>query len=89
MLRDFLDNIFAEIDSESLTDEEFDSLPETLTEEYNKAVYESLKGVLHTRETVSGQGKKLKFYFLSKGADLSGAPPVHVPNSNIYIGSRL
>lgn len=83
-MRDFLDAIFDFIGSESLTDEEFDSLSVTV-EEYTKEVYEALKGILEAREGVSGQGKRLKLYFVAKGVDLIGVPSI-TPNSNIFLG---
>lgn len=88
-LRDFLDSILEFIGSESLTDEEFDSLGEGLTADYTKAVYLALKTVLEARESVSGQAKKLKLYFIAKGVDLSDTGAAKTPNSNIFIGSRL
>ncbi len=83
-MRDFLDAILEFISSESLTDEEFDSLTVTV-EEYTKEVYEALKGVLEARESVSGQPKRLKLYFIAKGVDLLGVPST-TPNSNIFLG---
>lgn len=88
MLRDFLDSILSFIDSESLTDQEFDSLPESLTEEYTRETYFALKGVLENREGVSGQAKKLESYFIAKGVDLSGSS-ARTPISQIFIGSKL
>lgn len=89
MLRDFLDAILSFIESESLTDEEFDGLPEDLTEEYTKETYLALKTVLENREGVSGQAKRLKLYFIAKGVDLSDTGSAKTPKSNIFIGSKL
>lgn len=88
MSRAFLDSILGFIGSESLTDVEFDSLPEGLEIGYTQPVYLALKGVLEGRENVSGQGRKLKSYFVAKGVDLSGQN-VHTPASNILIGKPL
>lgn len=88
MLRDFLDEILAFIESESLTDEEFNGLPDDLTEEYVKDTYLALKTVLENREGVSGQAKRLKLYFIAKGVDLSDTS-AKTPKSNIFIGSKL
>lgn len=88
MLRDFLDEILEFIGSESLTDEEFEALPEGLSEEYTRDVYLALKGVLENREGVSGQARKLKSFFIAKGVDLSGTPAQQAV-SNILIGGKL
>lgn len=76
------------INDSSLTDEEFDSLPVGLVQEYNKANYEALKTILQERDSVSGQLSKLKDYFTAKGVDLSGATAT-TPVSNILIGGSL
>lgn len=88
-MRDFLDAILDFIGSESLTDEEFESLSEDLEQDYTKEVYLALKGVLEARESVSGQPKKLKLYFVAKGVDISDAGAAVTPKSNIFIGSKL
>lgn len=86
-MRDFLDAILAFIESESLTDEEFGTI--TLDEpEYTKEVYEALKAVLLSRESVSGQGKRLKLYFIAKGVDLNDSD-TRPAASQIFIGSEL
>lgn len=86
-MRDFLDAILAFIESESLTDEEFDTI--TLDEpEYTKEVYEALKAVLLSRESVSGQGKRLKLYFVAKGVNVDDSDP-RPAASQIFIGSEL
>lgn len=87
-MRDFLDAILDFIGSESLTDEEFESIDEELEADYTKEVYLALKGVLEARESVSGQPKKLKLYFVAKGIDVSDTSSV-TPKSNIFIGSKL
>lgn len=88
-MREFLDEILEVISSESLTDEEFDTLSEELTEEYSSAVYLALRGVLEARENVSEQVKRLKLYFIARGVDVSGTPAIPTPNSNIFIGSEI
>lgn len=87
-MREFLNEILAFIDSESLTDEEFESLDEDLTEVYTKEVYEALKAILQAREGVSGQLKKLKAYFIAKGVDLVGQA-ARTPASEIVVGVVL
>ena len=89
MLREFLDDILDFIGSESLTDEEFETVDSELPEEYAKDTYLSLKTVLESREGISGQAKKLKLYFIAKGVDLSDAGAAKTPKSNIFIGSKL
>lgn len=88
-LRDFLDSILDFIGSESLTDEEFEDVTLPPTPAYDLATYEQLKLVLQSREDVSGQGKRLKLYFVAKGVDLSSAPPVHIAKSNIVFGGAI
>lgn len=88
-MRDFLDAILDFIGSESLTDAEFATIDPALLPDYTKEVYEALKLVLEGRDSVSGQGKKLKLYFIAKGVDLTGASPTHRPASNILFGGVL
>ncbi len=87
--REFLDAILDFIGSESLTDPENDGISLSGSPDYTKESYEALKLVLESREGVSGQGKRLKLYFIAKGVDLSSSPPVHLPASNILIGGEL
>lgn len=86
-MRVFLNGILSFIGSESLTDEEFDSL--TITQQnYSTATYEALRGVLQSREMVSGQLRKLKAYFRIKGADV-GSEKATPAVSNIFVGASL
>ncbi len=87
-VRSFSNDILSFIDSESLTDEEYESFPSGLTEAYLKANYEALKAVLQTRDGVSAQLKKLHAYFRAKGVDLS-ATASRDPNSQILVGVAL
>lgn len=86
-MREFLDAILAFIGSESLTDEEFENLPEGLTQVYTLPVYEALKTVLQGREGVSGQLNRLGAYFESKGVDINGASSAAA--SQIFVGASL
>jgi len=88
-MREFLDNILEWIESESLTDEEFETVDEDLDAEYSKEVYLALRDILEARENVSEQVKRLKQYFCSKGVDLSDPTAVPQPASNILIGGCL
>ena len=87
-MREFLDAILEFIESESLTDEEFESVSLSV-EEYNRDTYVALRTVLEGRENVSGQVRKLKAYFTAKGVDTNEPSPTPTPMSNIYIGSKL
>lgn len=87
-MRSFINGIFSFIGSESLTDEEFDSLSEDLTQEYSRELYDALRGVLISRESISTQGKKLKAYFGIKGLDVWNEP-ARQPASQILIGKAL
>ena len=88
MLRTFLNDVLSFIGSESLTDEEFDDLPEGLTETYDIDSYNALKTVIQAREGVSGQLNKLASYYTAKGVDLSGSP-TRTPSSQIVVGVAL
>jgi hypothetical protein len=87
-MREFLDGIFSHIGSSSLTDNEYETINTALPADYTKEVYEALRTVLENRENVSGQTKKLKLFFLSKGIDLNGSA-IATANSNIFIGTPL
>jgi len=88
-MRDFLDYILAFIDSESLTDLEFDGMELPDAPGYTAEIYEALKLLLESREGVSGQVRRLKLYFIAKGVDLSSNPGTTTPKSQIYIGDGL
>lgn len=90
-MRDFLNAILDFIGSESLTDEEFETIEEQGTFVlYSKATYDVLKSTIEAREAVSGQSKKLKLYFIARGVDIcDGSKTVHAPKSNILIGMPL
>lgn len=91
-MRDFLNAILAFIGSESLTDEEFSNIEDQGTFVlYSKATYDVLKATIEARESVSGQAKKLKLYFIARGVDVSEAAELktHTPRSNILIGVAL
>jgi len=86
-MRNFLNGILSFIGSESLTDNEFDTV--TITEQtYSVATYNALKSILESRESVSNQLWKLKSFFTIKGVSLSGQRAV-TPTSQIFVGARL
>ena len=88
-MRDFLNGILNFIGSESLTDDEFATV-ETEIPNYSKVTYLALKSIVDSRESVSGQGKRLKLYFIARGVDVSDANnPVPPAKSNILIGVAL
>lgn len=87
-MRVFLNEILAFIGSESLTDEEFDAIPDTLVQGYNEYVYQALRSILQEREGVSSQLAKLKGFFTAKGVSTS-ATPVKDPISQIFVGAPL
>ncbi len=89
-MRDFLDAILEFIDSESMTDEEFDVIDALeLTQAYSKEVYLALRTMLEARELVSDQVKRLKLYFIARGVDVSATPTIPTARSNIFIGASL
>lgn len=88
-MRAFLNAILAFIGSESLTDQEFDAIPESLEQAYTEDVYDALKAVLTERESVSGQLKKLKLYFIARGVEFSSTQKAVTPRSEILVGGAL
>jgi hypothetical protein len=86
-MRDFLDAILEFIDSESLTDNEFNSI-DLDDEEYTFEVYQALRTIIDDRETVTDQAAKLIAYFTARGVDVSGET-AETPKSNIFIGVKL
>jgi len=87
-MRNFLDSILSEIDSESLTDNEFDSMdPVPTVQAYNTEIYNVLKAILQSREGVSGQLKRLQSLFIAKGVDLTA--PARDASSQIFFGSPI
>lgn len=87
-MRTFLDDILSFINSESLTDEEFDLLPEGTVQSYNEYVYRYLRSILQGREGVSSQLTKLKSFFQAKGVSVSETT-VKDPVSQILVGAVL
>ncbi len=88
-MREFLDGILTAIESESLTDDEFESVPDDLSDGvYNKANYEALKAVVQERDGVSGQLKRLNAYFVAKGLDTTGTA-IRDAASQIFLGAAL
>lgn len=85
-MRDFLNGILQFIGSESLTDDEFATITIDV-EDFTIESYNALKAVLESREGVSGQLKRLKAYFESKGVDIDARSSG--PQSNILIGFQL
>ncbi len=88
-MRDFLDGILAFINAESLTDDEFDLLPEGTVQTYNEYVYKYLRSILQARESVSAQLAKLKAFFVAKGVSVVEATATKDPVSQIFLGARL
>lgn len=86
-MRTFLDGILSSIGSESLTDVEYEGIPEGLTQDYTIGVYEALKTVVQDREGLSGQLKRLKAFFESKGLSIDAA--ARTASSQIFIGRAL
>ncbi len=88
-MRDFLDAILAFINAESLTDDEFDLLPESTVQGYNEYVYKYLRSILQARESVSLQLARLKAFFVAKGVSVVEATLVKDPVSQILVGAVL
>lgn len=87
-MRVFLDGVLEFIGSESLTDDEFATLPDTLVASYNEYTYAALRSVLQARESLSYQLKKLKALYIARGVNVCDTP-AQEPKSNILIGAAL
>lgn len=84
-MRDFLNAILSLIGATSLTDTEFEGIQSTSIG-YNQSTYDDLANVLESREAISDQQERLKFYYLSRGIQIT---PKDTGKSNIYIGDAL
>lgn len=87
-LRDFANDAFDFINTETLTDSEAEMLNELLPATYTREVFLNFKEILETRDNVSTNVKKLKHLFLSQGANVE-SEKTYKPKSNIFIGARL
>lgn len=83
-IRDFLNAVLAFIGAASLTDEEFDALT-IESYGYDSATYEALLSVLDSREAISNDRDRLRYYFLARGVEVAALEGV----SNIFVGSVL
>ena len=83
-MRTFLNAVLSFIGRESLTDEEFASIPSGLAQSYSQESFNALKGILIARGNGSSV-KRLEGVFVAKGVNVSGA----VASSNIFVGSAL
>lgn len=84
-MRAFLNAILAFIESENLTDVEFDTVT-GLDYGYNQATYDALAEILDARDDVSTQQDKLTAYFTARGVSVS---VLDTAKSNVFIGSVL
>ncbi len=82
MFRDDLNAVLETIGSESLTDEEFDALSVT-DDSLPVEIYTAIAGVLDSRESVSDQKDRLKYYYLARGVQVS---TITSARTNILIG---
>ena len=87
-MRDFLNAILAFIGATSLTDDEYDSIDQTglAVSSYNVEAYTQLANVLIARAAVSTTTDRLKYFFMSKGVEIT---EVSKARSNILIGGGL
>lgn len=87
VMRQFFNFILMQINEETLTDEEFNSLPEDLEQDYSEKNFRILKAILEERDTIDSSTRKLYGYFVAKGATFSfGAS---FGSSNIFVGAAL
>lgn len=86
-LREFLNGILSVIGAASLTDDEFDLIPEgPIVGLFDIAMYEALLGVLNTRDMIDGNQDRLRFYFLARGVQVG---ELKTARSNIFVGGSL
>jgi hypothetical protein len=84
-MREYLDGILSFIGAESLTDEEFGTV-EVTDQNDHVAVYDTLLGILQSRDLVSDMTSRLLSYFQAMGV---AATPPNNSYSNIFIGADL
>lgn len=84
-MRDFLDAILSFIVSESLTDDEFETVSSTHPI-YDQSTYDDLSRILAGRENVSIMQKRLASFYIAKGVDIARAK---TGKSNILLGLPL
>lgn len=75
------------INEETLTDAEFNGLPEGLIQDYSEINFKVLKDILNGRDTLDSSTKKLYGFFVAKGATFSYGSSIG--SSNIFVGSAL
>lgn len=85
-MRDYLDSILASINSESLTDSEFEGI-DLEVEELNQDTFDSLKVILEVRGSIDSQLEKLAEHFIENDVELSNASDT--PTSEIFFGAGL
>lgn len=86
-LREFLDLILSFIGTESLTNDEYATVPEGISALYTDETYDALKAVLDTRESVSETHERLKAVYRAKGVVVSS--DAIDAQSQIFIGDEL
>lgn len=84
-MRDFLNAILSFIGSESLTDDEFDTVEATLPL-YDQATYDDLSRICESRGSVNDSQERLVNYYNAKGVEVSEAD---TGSSDIFVGSVL
>ncbi len=85
-MRAFLDAVLSFIGATSLTDDEFavcDGMLEDTSD--NLKNYQALDTVLESRESVSSNRDRLRYYYLAKGVEVEELKGI----SNILIGAPL
>lgn len=86
-LREFLNAILITIGAESLTDDEFETVDDSLLPNvWDQDHYDALAAVLDTRDGVSTSQERLVFQFKAKGVDVDA---LETGKSNIFIGAVL
>lgn len=88
-VRDIINRIFTFIGVENITDDEFETVDLEL-DSLPTLVYETLLGILVSRDAVSNKLERLRFYFLAKNVQLEELPSeFDDENSHILIGRTM
>lgn len=84
-MRLFLDSILLFIGEATLSDQEYSSMMLT-TQDYSIEVFNALKNIIESRQSVTDSVDRLVYFFLAKGVNVIGE---YKPRSNILIGRAL
>lgn len=84
-MRNFLNNILLFIASETLTDQEFETV-QSIHLLYDQSTYNDLLNILNSRDSIGPYQDRLLNFYQAKGVPIVAGKSA---KSNIYIGSAL